>query len=284
MVVILVAAGVALVVLSLVVLALARRGSRSSKTLPSASTASPEPVRPEFGGGRWKPSKGISWQWQLDGDLDMSVDADVYDVDAFDTDADQVAELHRRGRRVICYLDVGAVESYRPDASKFPADVVGSVVDGWPHEKYLDIRRIDALAPVLLARLDMCEEKGFDGVEGDVVDAYDNDSGFAITADDQVRFLEWFADAVHERGMAAGLKNVPDLVPRVVDRFDFVVAEDCFSQGFCSAYEPFLRRGLPVFDAEYRSSPAKFCEVTTRLGISAIAKRDDLGSWREACR
>ena len=52
----------------------------------------------------WSPAPGTSWQWQLQGRLDTSVDADVYDVDAFDTKKGAVADLHTHGRRVICYV------------------------------------------------------------------------------------------------------------------------------------------------------------------------------------
>ena len=61
--------------------------------------------------GRWIPAPGTAWQWQLSGPLDLSVDVPVFDVDGFDTSAEVVAELHRRGRRVICYVNVGAWEA-----------------------------------------------------------------------------------------------------------------------------------------------------------------------------
>src|SRR5674536_299806 len=54
--------------------------------------------------GRWKPPAHVTWQWQLTGPLDLSVNAQVYDVDLFDTSAEQVRQLHSQGRKVICYL------------------------------------------------------------------------------------------------------------------------------------------------------------------------------------
>src|SRR3954453_21078631 len=62
-----------------------------------------------------------SWQWQLQGKLDPDVPAAVFDVDGFETSDAQVRELHRRGKKVVCYLDVGSWESYRPDHGRFPA-------------------------------------------------------------------------------------------------------------------------------------------------------------------
>lgn len=232
---------------------------------------------------RWIPRRGLTWQWQLSGTVDLNVDADVFDLDGFETGRATVDELHRRGRRAICYLDVGAVESYRPDARAFPDRVIGRPVDGWSHERYLDIRMLDVIGPILARRLDLCASKGFDGVEGDLVDAYANSSGFPITARDEVRFIRWFVAEAHARGLAAGLKNDTDLVPELVDQVDFAIVEDCHHEGTCAAYAPLLRRNKPVFDAEYISAPDAFCAPTRALGIEAIAKEVDLGAHRVAC-
>ena len=93
--------------------------------------------------GWWRPRPGLTWQWQLTGTIDTSVGVDVYDVDAFTTPASAVATLHSAGRRAICYVNVGAREDFRPDAAAFPAAVVGKELDGWPGERWLDIRRWD---------------------------------------------------------------------------------------------------------------------------------------------
>jgi hypothetical protein len=62
-------------------------------------------------------------------------------------------------------VSVGSFEAFRPDARRFPQAVLGRPLDGWPDERWLDIRRRDLLAPVLLPRLDECRAKGFDAVE-----------------------------------------------------------------------------------------------------------------------
>ena len=75
--------------------------------------------------------------------------------------------LHRQGRRVICYLDVGSWESYRPDAGQFPRSVIGRRYEGFPDERWLDIRRFHSFARPLKRRFAMCARKGFDAVEPD---------------------------------------------------------------------------------------------------------------------
>ncbi|MGN6190111.1 MAG: endo alpha-1,4 polygalactosaminidase [Conexibacter sp.] len=222
------------------------------------------------------------WQWQLDGQLDLSVRARVYDVDGFDTSRAQVARLHRAGRYVVCYVDVGTWERWRPDAARFPRALLGAS-NGWPGERWLDVRRIDALAPLLRARFARCRAKGFDAVEPDNVDGYANGSGFPLTAADQLRFNRWVARAVHADGMAVALKNDLEQAPALARDFDFAVLEQCFQYDECAKARPFLRAGKAVYDAEYALPTSAFCAPAQRLGIAAIRKRLALGAWRERC-
>ncbi len=68
-----------------------------------------------------KPHLADSWYIQLSGTVDTTQPARVFDVDGFDTTAATVATLHAEGKLVVCYLDVGSVESYRPDYPDFAA-------------------------------------------------------------------------------------------------------------------------------------------------------------------
>lgn len=229
-----------------------------------------------------RPPAHASWQWQLDGRLDARVEARIYDVDGFDTSRATVARLHRAGRYVVCYVDVGTWESWRPDAARFPRALLGAP-NGWPGERWLDVRRIDRLAPLLRARLARCRAKGFDAVEPDNVDGYANGSGFPLTAAEQLRFDRWVARAVHAERLAVALKNDLEQAPALAPSFDFAVLEQCFQYRECVQARPFLRAGKAVLDAEYALAPSAFCAQARRLGISAIRKRPGLGAWREPC-
>jgi hypothetical protein len=228
--------------------------------------------------------KGLSWQWQLDGEpIDVSVDAEVFDIDLFETPAATVGTLHERGRKVICYLSAGSWEPYRPDAGAFPASVKGGVVEGWEDERWLDIRQLDVLRPLMAARFDLCQQKGFDGVEPDWLDHHTQDTGFPITAEDQLRYNRMLAELAHERGLAIGLKNDLDQVAALADLYDFAVVEQCAEFGECDLLRPFLDRDKPVFHAEYDLPTSAFCAESKRLGLSSIRKRLDLDAWREVC-
>lgn len=234
-------------------------------------------LAPTTAAARWRPTPTTAaWQWQLQGKVDTSIGAGVYEVDGFEVPATTVARLHRQGRRVICYLDVGSWESYRPDARRFPTSVLGRAYEGYPDERWLDIRRIDLLAPILRQRFDLCRRKGFDAVEPDNVAGYENPTGFPLSATDQLRFNRWIAREVHRRGMAVALKNDPAQVRQLVGRFDFAVVEECFAYDECGRFSPFVAAGKAVFVAEYEQSLAAICDQAERLRFSVIRKDYEL--------
>ena len=232
---------------------------------------------------RWRPQAGLDWQVQFSGEIETQVDTDVFDLDAFETDASIVEALHDDGRRVICYVNAGAWENWRPDADRYPAAVKGKRLDGWPGERWLDIRRLDVLKPVIRDRLEVCRAKGFDGVEFDNVDGYSNDTGFALRRADQLRFNRWLASAAHDQGLAVGLKNTLSLADELASAFDFLLLEQCFQYRECELARPFIDAGKPVVDIEYSLDRPRFCDKAAELGIFAMRKRLALNAWRRTC-
>lgn len=234
----------------------------------------------------WQPEQGLHWQVQYVDEIDLAVGADVFDLDLFETTADQIAELHARGARVVCYLNAGAWEEWRPDKDDIPAEVIGADYAGWPGERWLDIRQIDSLAPVLRARLDLCAAKGFDGVSPDNLDGYTNATGFPLTAADQLAFNRWLAAEAHQRGLGIGLKNDPEQAEALAADFDWAITESCFAEGWCELLDPFLSAGKPVLSIEYTDNAlrtADFCPAAKALGSDAILKNRALDAWMEEC-
>lgn len=234
----------------------------------------------------WHPTVGLTWQWQIgDNDIDTSIETDVYDVDLY-VDQAIIDELHAKGRKVICYISVGSYEDWRPDKDQFPAEALGRDYDGWAGEKWLDIRRVDLIAPIMLARLDLCKAKGFDAVEPDNMEIYTNDTGFPLTYDDQLKYALWLADEAHKRGLAIGVKNAPDQVEDLIEHFDFAITEDAFYYDWAEDMLPFIEAGKPVFAAEYTDLPGEFstfCERSKHLRFSTILKNRGLDSWLQTC-
>lgn len=245
----------------------------------------PAPASPLPAADWWRPASGLTWQWQLDEEVDTSIEADVYDIDLY---ADQAAidALHARGVKVICYISVGSWEDWRPDADQFPAEVLGRDYDGWPGEKWLDIRRLDLLAPIMRARLDLCAAKGFDGVEPDNIEIYTNRTGFPLAYADQLAYARWLAEEAHARRLAIGIKNAPDMVADSLDFFDFAVTEDAFYYDWIEEMLPFIAAGKAVFAAEYTDMSVDFeaaCAWGRQNNVSFILKNRILTAWRDTC-
>jgi hypothetical protein len=228
----------------------------------------------------WQPKAGLSWQWQLSESVTDVVDVDVYDID-WESDADVVSMLHAQGKKVICYVSVGSWEDFRPDAGDFPDAVIGNDYDGWPGEKYLDIRSEETRAR-MLARFDICQAKGFDAVEPDNMDVFElgSDSGFPLSRADGVSYAEWLAEVVHARGMGIGQKNASELTDDIEAIYDWALTESCYSDGdWCGDVSAYADHDKPVFMCEYeQGSFANACSTWQARGYSPILKDMDLGA------
>lgn len=156
--------------------------------------------------------------------------------------------------------------------------------NGWEGERWLDVRRLAELEPLIGKRFDMCREKGFDAVEPDNMDGYRNKSGFPLTAEDQLKYNRLIAKLAHDRGMSVGLKNDLDQIPQLVGEFDFAVNEQCMQYEECDRVAPFVEAGKAVFHVEYEKPLAQWCPKAREAKLSSLQKKSELGVWREVCR
>jgi hypothetical protein len=219
------------------------------------------------GAGWWKPPQRLTWYWQLQGKVKNFEPVGALDIDGFDNGAGEVAALHAEGKRAICYLSVGTAENWRPDYGSFPESVLGAPDQGWPGERWLDVRQLGVLGPIMEKRFQMCQEKGFDAVEPDNIEAYSNESGFPLTAQDQLKYNEWIAAKVHSLGMAVFQKNDSEQTSQLEPLFDGALSEQCNQFHECANFKPYLSAGKPVINAEYRLSTRRFCAADNALGM-----------------
>jgi hypothetical protein len=274
--------------------AVAALASPAAQASPAAGTAAVSLPAPVDCPACWHPPLEVSWQWQL-AHVPRApfLDVDMDDIDGFEATGALVDALHQRpGRHVVCYISAGSWESFRPDASRFPARIRGRKLDGWPGERWLDIRRYGGrLGAIMRARMDMCAAKGFDAIEFDNVDAYLNRTGFALSAADQLRYNAWLANEAHARGLSAVLKNDMPQIPQLLPYFDMALNEQCWQYSECTTaqngrygYDQFIAAGKPVFQVEYALGLAKFCARSNRQGFNSLRKRLALGPYRVPCR
>ena len=237
-------------------------------------------------GSWWQPRPGTSWQWQLSGALDVTVDAGVYDIDLFDNAPAQIAALQGMGRKVVCYFDT-AYEPGRPDSSQLDP-YKGNPVSGWPGQYWLDIRQ-PAVVNVMKARVALAQQKGCDAVEADDVDSRTNNPGFPITAADQQGFIRTLAAEAHSRRLSFALKNDLDEIPQLLGDVDFALNEECFQYNECSSLQPFIAANKAVFQVEYTSGDlaakgATICPQANALNFDTLIKHVELDAPRYSCR
>jgi hypothetical protein len=234
--------------------------------------------------GCWQPPVGARLQYQLQGvpayastggiNVDITavpveggaaVAPDVFDIDLYVDSAvngrndvvntTAVTAIHTKGARAICYVSAGTWENWRPDASQYPSYVLGRE-NGWPGERWVDIRRIDVLGPILTARVQNCKLAGFDAIEWDNVDGYENLTGFPLTADDQLQFNAYLANLAHQTLLSVALKNDMSQLSMLKPFFDFAINEECFRYRECDYPPPglpdWIASGKAVFNVEYR--------------------------------
>ncbi|HUA42443.1 MAG TPA: endo alpha-1,4 polygalactosaminidase [Streptosporangiaceae bacterium] len=216
----------------------------------------PVPCRRSHGRSCWYPphlnSSGqpMRWDWQIGRVRPLQRTGaravDIYDIDGFLTTRKEVRAIHRTWQaatlphpRLICYIDM-AWEDYRPDASPgdvFPADTLGKVYYGYPQERWVDFRQLDALKPMLDERLKMCARKGFDAVELDDIDSFDPPSttGFHLTPGDAENFLAYAFNEIHRLGMTGLWKNSPYLSWWGRRYADGAIVEECYVYRQCTA-------------------------------------------------
>ena len=256
-------------------------------SIPTALPTSIQTESPPSAYSGWQPGVNDRLQIQYaDYPPDLDVDADVFSLDLFETSIEDIAALHAQGKRVICYLNTGSWEEYRPDAADFPKDVIGKDYEGWPGEKWLDIRHYEDFAATMQARFDLAVEKGCDGIDADNMQNYDEDTSFAVGASDQLAYNRWLSQQAHSRGLAIGLKNDPGQAVELVDWFDWSLVEDCSVYDWCGDLQPFTQAGKAVFQVEYTDdwpSGAPFCAQAAELGYSAMLKNRDLDAWVSYC-
>lgn len=271
---------------------------RSKARAPEETSPLSIDVAPVTGGQWYQPPVGASWQWQLYVDeehpLNTSYDVAIYNIDLFNTSEATISALQDAGHRVVCYFSAGSWENYRRDRDQFDRQDLGKTLDGWPAERWLDIRSPN-VHRLMTERLDLAAAKGCDAVEPDNVQGYLEDTGFDLDAEDQLAYNRFIANQARARGLGVALKNSLEQVEELVDYFDFSINEQCFQYNECGYLVPFIEAGKPVLHAEYPAhsdeldlddqSIARLCRVADKRQFSTLILPVNLDdSFRFSCQ
>lgn len=276
------------------------QGCNQTVRLQNSQSLESQKSVPSLAPGEMPKSSQVIWDWQLsasnkeieqqmvgEGGKRFSKGLNLLDIDGFNIEAQTVKKLKEQGIYMVCYLNVGSYEPWRSDSKEYSKDLFLQDDPDWPGEVFLNVKEAfepnSELAKILRKRIQMCKDKGFDAIEPDNLQNHENTSG-TLTEQDQVNFNTWFADQVHEAGMAVFQKNGPDLVMlkdsqgrRMVDVFDGILNESCAKYDECAALAEYVKRGKLALDVEYEESLLK-CDLAKKYGFNMMYKDRNLKS------
>jgi hypothetical protein len=239
----------------------------------------------------WRvPSLDDTWQWQLSVPINTDYNVSVYEIDLFDSSREEIDRLHKKRIYVVCYFSAGSYEDWRDDKNLFDSSVIGKPYEGWEGEYWLDIRTKN-VRDVMQSRLDRAVQKQCDAVEADNVHGYEEETGFPLTAHDQLTYNRFLANEAHSRSLGIALKNDGPQTVQLVDDFDFAVTEEVFQYGDEQDYLIFIDKAKAVFNAEYASvyvnnkdKRVTMCKKSNSLGFRTLILPLDLDdSFRYDC-
>jgi len=260
----------------------------------------------------WTPPLGNQpWQWELSHPLkltsarDMGIDDKlpngkpapapvIYDIDGIINPPTTVAALHAMGKRVVCYIEVGAAGNYYSAADEGLSTTYyeqlraefGKKVPGYP-EYYLDVRSTTTVAIIESMISKQCAAKGFDAVETDIDEEYMGNSGFPLTRAIEETYMTTLADYMHALGLGWWIKNPDDTGDTYAsDMFplaDAVLTEQCNQFSTCGLLSQYVGHKA-VFNAEYKRKPLSFCTNDLNRGFNGAQFNVGLTGIRRPCR
>jgi hypothetical protein len=232
-------------------------------------------------------------------DIDLYQDGTCYTPNNYGVlNSAAVKAIHAHGGKVIGYIDAGSAEHWRPDFPQYVSFnhschgcLFGKFVDGYHDENWLNINAATlGINPTtgrketprqfilneLSARLARARQLRVDAIEFDNVDAYQNDTGLAISAHTQLLFNTALANLAHRKGFRVALKNDVGQLADLKPYFDIAINEQCFEYRECNdpppGYLGWVAAGRAVFNVEYRLRAASFCPQANAWHVTSIVK------------
>ncbi|KAJ3462777.1 hypothetical protein MRS44_007563 [Fusarium solani] len=251
----------------------------------------------------WQPKVGSPWQIVLlkpiklndDGTADdLEPNVGIYDLDLYDNDAETFAALRKAGKKIICYFSAGSWENWRDDKNQFKKSDLGKTLDGWPDEKWLNLRSQN-VRNIMKKRIKLAAQKGCDAIDPDNVDGYQNDNGLKLTEEDSISYIKFLSKEAAKYNMSTGLKNAGDIITSVLPYVAFSVNEQCIQYNECETFAAFIKAKKPVFNIEYPKGAPKVKDadrqrICSQSGkakgskdFSKVIKKMNLDGWVMYC-
>ncbi|ATB50359.1 endo alpha-1,4 polygalactosaminidase [Corallococcus macrosporus] len=227
-------------------------------------------------------------QGKLDTIADSKFDLAIVDLarDGYDDwfTAAEITALKGRGKQVLAYFEIGAIEEYRPEWSQVPDDLKLGPVGGWPDEQYVKYWD-ERWWPIVQGRIDQALAAGFNGCYLDMVVTYEeipaNSAGTnrADLARKMVALIERISQYAKASNPAFKVmpQNSPELVddPAYLPAIDGLGMEDMYwsddtpcDMGWCEENRTNAARvraaGKLVLSTDYAVQAAHIADAYTR--------------------
>jgi hypothetical protein len=258
----------------------ASSGTRGPLVVSLTDAATPDAASADAGPA--VPAPGASFQLQLTGALDTSLDVEVYIVD-LDDEPDDLSALQAAGRYVVCHFSAGSLEPWRDDAQAIAEDVQGNTLEDYPDERWLDVRAASVRA-LMSARLDRARGRRCDAVFPANLGVHAADSGLALGEADALDYATWLADQAGARELRTMLGS-DELIAPLSDRYDLGLAFGCLAADGCQRWSPLraLGKAVMVVEVGAEAEAAALCPTAAAEGLIAIFKRPEFDAFRLAC-
>jgi hypothetical protein len=197
---------------------------------------------------------------------------------------------------VVCYIEVGATGNYYSAAQEGlsttyyqqlrAAGEFGNKVQGYP-EYYLNIQSPTTVSIIESMIDQQCAAKGFDAVETDIDEEYNDNSGFSLSKAAEESYMTTLANYMHGLGLGWWIKNPDDTGDSyATDMYplaDAVLTEQCNQYDSCGLLSAYVGHKA-VFNAEYRLKPKSFCLADDERGFNGAKFNLGLTGVRKPCR
>jgi Glycoside-hydrolase family GH114 len=200
-----------------------------------------------------------------------------------------VAAIHANGAHAVGYVNAGSIENFRADYPQYVSFnsssgcngcLIGATYFGYRNfEHWLSISDDGSVTGInpntgvretpaqfirdeLTLRMADAKASGFDAIEFDNVESYNNKNGFNTTAAQQLAFNQSIANLAHSLGFTVALKNDLGQATGLQPYFDFAINEQCFQYSECTNLQLWPSTyAKAVFNVEYSGKLSNFCPL-----------------------
>ncbi|KAF4342748.1 endo alpha polygalactosaminidase precursor [Fusarium beomiforme] len=181
----------------------------------------------------WTPDTGDNWQPVLDGPFkfpkggvrSLDPDISVYGLDLWSNNKFTINRLQKAGKHVICSFSGGTVRAKDSDKKSFFKRDIGNPVDGSDGEKWLNVRS-QRVRKAMAKRVKLASDKGCDAISPLNTNAYDDDTGFELSEDDEIDYVGFLVDEAAKYQMSVGVE-IGSIIADIQDVASFFIGGSC---------------------------------------------------------